>query len=517
MVAAVAALVLAFLLSYLITPLVRDVARRVGFVDRPDGQRKIQSSAVALGGGLAVLISAPLAVFLVMYWWGADLWIMTRMPSSLLGLGAGVLVLAVVGVIDDSIGMRGSHKLLFQVIAACLVMGAGFKIPRLMLLNIEIPLGNLGFLFTVVWLLGAINSLNLIDGLDGLAGSVGVVFCLTFGCMALMGLNYTDSIIAFAVAGGLLGFLRYNYAPASIYLGDTGSMMIGLVLGTIALRCSMKQAATLAFAAPLAIWSIPIFDSMAAIVRRTLTGRSIYATDRGHIHHVLLMHGWNATQAVALIVTLCSITSIGVLASLYYENEWLGVGVALVVLSLLIFSRLFGWVELLLLNSRLLGFGRRLSPFAAKTTGDIRHTSMALQGTLKWEEWWGTLAESAAKFHVVKMRLNLSLPRLHEEFYATWQKAGNHRRELLWQADIPLVVSGHPVGRLCVTGMQNENLASREMNQFIEFVETLETQLGSLIDEGLAASGKRLETVARPVTPMKPEAESVPPASAAQA
>lgn len=277
---AVSALVLAFLISYGLTPLIRDLAVRFDFVDRPDGQRKIQANPVSLGGGISLLIVTPLVVWLMGMWWGPDLWHTTLVPASLIGLVVAVVVLGIVGVLDDGRGLRGSYKLLWQVLAACLVMGAGFSIPSVQLFGVRIPLGILGSAFTVVWLLGAINSFNLIDGVDGLAGSVGVIFSISLGCMALMTDQYLDAIIAFSLAGALLGFLRYNFAPASIYLGDTGSMFIGLVLGTIALRCSMKQAATLAFAAPLAIWSIPMFDSMAAVLRRKLTGRSIYATGR---------------------------------------------------------------------------------------------------------------------------------------------------------------------------------------------------------------------------------------------
>ena len=157
-------------------------------------------------------------------------------------------------------------------------------------------------------------------------------------------------------------------------------MFIGLVLGTIALRCSMKQAATLAFAAPLAIWSIPMFDSMAAVLRRKLTGRSIYATDRGHIHHVLLTQGFSAPQAVGLISVLCIVTSTGALASLYYEEEWIGIAAVSLVIGLLIITRVFGHVELLLLNTRLLGFGRFISPFASTQKGDVRQTSLKSSG-----------------------------------------------------------------------------------------------------------------------------------------
>jgi UDP-GlcNAc:undecaprenyl-phosphate GlcNAc-1-phosphate transferase len=307
--------------------------------------------------------------------------------------------------------------------------------------------------------------------------------------MAVLTDQYLDAVIVFALAGALLGFLRFNFSPAVIYLGDTGSMIIGLVLGTIALRCSMKQAATLAFAAPLAIWSIPLFDSFAAVMRRKLTGRSIYATDRGHIHHVLLTRGLNAPQVVGLIGSLCLLTSAGAVAGLYFENEWLGVGVVLTVIGLLVLTRLFGNVELLLLNARLAGFGRFIAPFSGDPKSDVSHTSLSLQGSGRWEELWRALVESAERFHLVKMRLNLSLPRLHEDFFANWQRSGNHRRELLWQADIPLVVDDVPIGRLSVTGLQDASSASAEMSQFIDFVEVLESQLRAMIQQDLSRIG----------------------------
>lgn len=498
MAVAVAALVLAFLMSYALTPLIRNLAVKLDFVDRPDGHRKIQTKPVSLGGGLSLLLVTPVVVWLLSSWWGEDLFLTARRPMSLAGLGVAALVLGLVGVVDDWRGMRGSYKLLWQVLAACVIMGAGLKIPRVAFFGAEVPLGLLGSTLTVVWLLGAINSFNLIDGVDGLAGTVGVIFSIALGIMAVLTDQYLDAIIVFALAGALLGFLRFNYAPAVIYLGDTGSMVIGLVLGTIALRCSMKQAATLAFAAPLAIWSIPLFDSFAAVMRRKLTGRSIYATDRGHIHHVLLTRGLNAPQVVALIGGLCLITSAGAVAGVYYENELLGVGVVLVVIGLLVLTRLFGNVELLLLNTRLSGFGRFISPFSGPNDRGVSHASLSLQGSGRWEELWGALVESAERFHVVKMRLNLSLPRLHEDFFATWQRAGNHRRELLWQTDIPLVVDGMPVGRLCVTGLQDEASASAEMSQFIDFVEVLESQLRAMIQQDLMRVANRNAAAAAP-------------------
>jgi UDP-GlcNAc:undecaprenyl-phosphate GlcNAc-1-phosphate transferase len=240
-------------------------------------------------------------------------------------------------------------------------------------------------------------------------------------------------------------------------------------------------------------------------MRRKLTGRSIYSTDRGHIHHVLLTQGFSARGAVGLISALCIFTSAGALASLYFEQEWIGIAAVALVVSLLVLTRIFGHVELLLLNSRLLGFGRLLSPFSSPGNGNVRQTSLNLQGSRHWEDLWGALVEAAERFHVVKMRLNLSLPRLHEDFYATWHRSGHQRRELLWQTDIPLVVDGQPIGRLCVTGQPNADSASSAMSQFVEVVEGLESQLQLLIQQDL----RRLTSVdelpapvdARPAVP----------------
>ena len=363
---AIAAFLLAFVLSYLLTPLIRYLAMKVGFVDRPDGGRKLQSKPVALGGGLSLVIATPLAIGVIWWLMGKDAVELLGYNASyvrsyrmIISISTAAVILMIVGLVDDGIGMKGSHKLLFQFIAATLVAGIGLQVDQIDLLGKEFSLGYLGTLAAVIWLLASINSFNLIDGVDGLAGSVGVVFCLAVGSLSLVrGHSLFDPILVFSLAGAILGFLRYNFAPASIYMGDTGSMLVGLILGAITLRISTKQAATVAFVVPLAIWAIPIFDSFAAVVRRKLTGRSIYTTDRGHFHHVLLTRGMNSGQAVAFITSMCAITSIAAVASVVLEKSWIGFVAVILVIGFLIFSRVFGHVEFLLLNSRILGMGQ---------------------------------------------------------------------------------------------------------------------------------------------------------------
>jgi UDP-GlcNAc:undecaprenyl-phosphate GlcNAc-1-phosphate transferase len=491
---AASAFLLAFLISYAITPLVRALSNWLGFVDRPDGSRKIQARPVALGGGLAIIIAMPFAALLLIYLVGPDItYAMTRwvyddeFPWSYVGLGAAATILTMAGLVDDAVGMRGSQKLLWQFLAVSLVTGSGLHVVRLGIFNLEFDLWILGSVVTIVWLLASINSFNLIDGVDGLAGSVGVVFSLSLGILALHIGVLIEAIIAFALAGALLGFLRYNFAPASIYLGDTGSMFVGLILGAIAIRCSTKQAATLAFSVPLAIWAIPFFDSLAAVLRRRLTGRSIYTTDRGHFHHVLLTRGLGAGQAVALITGLCTVTSAAAVIGVIYGADWIAIGIVTCVIGVLVLTRVFGHVEFLLLNSQLLGFGRYLATTHNGRLCDSEERRISLQGSRQWEDLWGTLVESTDRFHLVTLTLNLTLPQLNEDFYATWRRHGTHRRELNWSVEIPFLFDQSPVGRLRAAGTQR-----MEMSEFVDFVESLESQLNHSIHQHIGNQSSRI-------------------------
>ena len=147
--------------------------------------------------------------------------------------------------------------------------------------------------------------------------------------------------------------LYFNFPPATVFLGDAGSMLIGLVAGSLAIRCSLKGPATVALAGPLAVWAIPFFDTGVAILRRKLTGRSIYTTDRGHLHHCLLRRSQTSWHAVSWIAILCMATSAGALATSYFNNEFFAIVATLSVLFTLVASGVFGHAEFLLLFSHL--------------------------------------------------------------------------------------------------------------------------------------------------------------------
>ena len=315
----------ALALCLLLTPLVRLIALRWGLVDEPDGRRKIHARPIPIAGGVAVLLTAGVvlaATFALGGPWRdavGDRWL------TLAGLAAAACVIAVVGVTDDYVGLRGRHKLVWQLVAVSIVIACGVEVRNIGLFGQTFDLGPLAIPFTVFWLLGAINSLNLIDGMDGLLGCVGSIICGCLAAMALMNGHFHVAAIAAAMAGSLLGFLCFNFPPATIFLGDCGSMLIGLVVGVLAIESSLKGPATVALASPMALLVIPILDTSAAIVRRKLTGRSIYTTDRGHLHHVLLRRGLSNRGVLLLVGGLSVVASVAAFFSLYLNSEVAGI------------------------------------------------------------------------------------------------------------------------------------------------------------------------------------------------
>ena len=185
------------------------------------------------------------------------------------------------GLVDDRFGLRGRQKLAGQIVAAGILIASGVVINRISLFGVEVELGLLAIPVTVLWLTGAINALNLLDGMDGMATVIGLILSLAICALAIMTNHMAVAVAALVFSVRCSASCSFNLAPAKIYLGDAGSMLIGIVVGCLSMRASVKGAGTVLLAAPLAVMTIPILDSLAAILRRRLAGQSIYAPDRG--------------------------------------------------------------------------------------------------------------------------------------------------------------------------------------------------------------------------------------------
>lgn len=466
----------------LLTPLVRMAAIRLGLVDRPDGRRKIHAQPIPVAGGVAVLITAATVLLggLVV----SDSWkdILGERWVTFVGLGAAAAVLAVIGVIDDYRGMRGSHKLLGQLVAVAIVIACGTEVRNIRLFDWNIELGVLAIPFTAFWLLGAINSLNLIDGMDGLLGCLGCIICASLAAMALHNGHLAAAAIAAAVSGALLGFLCFNFPPATIFLGDCGSMLIGLVVGVLAIESSLKGPATVALAAPAALLVIPILDTSAAIVRRKLTGRSIYSTDRGHLHHVLLRHGLSNRGVLLLVGSLCVVASTGALLSLYYHTESFALVSVLVIVGLLVVTRLFGHAEFLLIKERVLAVTFALRH--GHEHGRVHQSTVRLQGSANWSDVWQHVIGCAEQLELRQVCLDVNAPALHEGFHARWGRVPSDAEiRRLWRTEIPLAVQGQIIGRLEFAGLHDGEPVGEKISLVAKIVEDVELALAGLTSD----------------------------------
>jgi UDP-GlcNAc:undecaprenyl-phosphate GlcNAc-1-phosphate transferase len=287
-----------------LTPFVRDHTVKRGLVDRPGG-RKVHTSEMSRLGGVAIFAGFAVALLVEFagewfFGWRPTL---LRAGPPLWGTIAGLVVIFIVGVIDDVRGVSPGVKFGGQIAAASLPIAGGLLIDYVAnpLERGLVELGLWAIPVTLFWIVGFTNVINLIDGLDGLAAGVTAIAATSFLIMAAQMNTLVAAVIAAALIGACVGFLRYNFNPASIIMGDSGALFLGFALGTMSLAGVMKAVAAVTLAVPLLIIGVPVFDTASAIVRRWRHGRPIAEADNGHIHHRLLYRGFNQRQTVLII------------------------------------------------------------------------------------------------------------------------------------------------------------------------------------------------------------------------
>ena len=292
--------------SLLLTPIVRSAFRRLGIVDRPDQFRKFHSHAIPRGGGPVIALSYVSAFgVLILSPLNAGSLVQQHLPLMWQLMPAAGIVFTV-GLVDDLFGLRPRQKLLGQLVASGLVYWAGVRILEVA----EISLGGWSVPVTIVWLMACTNAFNLIDGIDGLATGIGLFASVTVLLSALLSQNISLALATAPLAGCLLGFLRYNFSPASIFLGDSGSLLIGFLLGCYSVIWSQKTTTVLGMAAPLMALAVPLFDTGLSIARRFLRLRPIFGADRGHIHHRLLELGFSPRRVALVLYGFAGLASI---------------------------------------------------------------------------------------------------------------------------------------------------------------------------------------------------------------
>ena len=293
----------ALVAGLLVTPVVRMLAHRLDLLDVPGDHRKVHQFPVPRLGGVAMVIAFGVGLALATLAAG-DLNAGGLDPNRAPAILAGVALLLVLGVIDDTRGMRALIKLAVQVAAALLAFGLGLSLDRLHFPWGVVELGPLALPITVAWIVGVINAVNLIDGLDGLASGVVLTVLGAFAVLAALdGVDPTLYLIA-ATIGAAAGFLAYNLHPATIIMGDTGSMFLGFVVAAVGISLAQDGVNPVPPWVPVIALGVPILDTIWAIIRRTARGDAFYVADRGHIHHQLLRLGLSQRDAMLTLTAV---------------------------------------------------------------------------------------------------------------------------------------------------------------------------------------------------------------------
>jgi UDP-GlcNAc:undecaprenyl-phosphate GlcNAc-1-phosphate transferase len=454
---------IAFFLSVILTPILRDVFRSYGVMDSPDNVRKVHKYPIPRVGGIAIAIAYTLAFVFAPAPQGSvlrdNLYLVWRLLPA-----AGVIFAT--GVIDDLFGLKPWQKLIGQFGGAVIAYFAGIRV----LIVVGIATEHWwSFPATVLWLLVCTNAFNLVDGMDGLAGGIGLFSTLTIFIASLVHGSPALALATFPLAGCLLGFLCYNFNPATIFLGDSGSLLIGFLLGCFGIIWTQKSATLLGMTAPLMALSIPILDTCLCIVRRALKRQPIFTADRGHIHHKLLDRGLTPRRAVLVVYSVCSLVAcFSLLQSTVRSNRLGGVITIIFCAVAWIGIQYLGYAEFSVAGKMLFSgdFQRTL-----KVQLELHTFEREIAKAETMEESWRLLQDTASRCGFRCERLFFD----GDCVFESGQEASDPGME--WRIRIPLLRSGY----LDLTRPFSSMISSGVVGPFVDVIHgSLEPKLEAL-------------------------------------
>ncbi len=459
----------AFVTSVMATLMVRALARRWGVLDHPDTDRKVHTRAVPRLGGVAIYLAffAPFLGILIFNHTISGQLFQYHLKEAIALFMASTLVLGV-GIVDDVRGLKARYKLLVQLFACSILIVAGYRI-----MSVSNPFGNtpivLGFLFlpvTLFWLMGSTNAFNLIDGLDGLAAGVGVFVCATLFFVALWFGNILMASFWASMGGALLGFLIFNRHPASIFLGDSGSLFLGFTIGAVALKGSQKSATVVALLIPVLALGLPIMDTTLAIIRRWYRGLPLTLGDREHLHHKLLSRGFSHRQAVQIMYGICVILALAAILMSASNNVASAMALGIVGVLAFAIAHLMGGLKL----SKFRGLFRLARPRGSRggTGAGARPRESALRlahSTVRKMErqesirgLWQVLTQALAQWEFDRASIIVEPPHAQngaEPLELRWARLSAHEsssnRDAQFSRHLSLRVHGVTVGHFTVT------------------------------------------------------------------
>lgn len=318
---------LAFAVSFAATPFAIKIAPKIGAIDIPKDQRRMHTKPMPRFGGISMFLGTEIALAVFFH----------DDPKVLTIILGGACIYAV-GVIDDLKGMKAKVKFALQILSAVVIFIGGIRIDFVRNFFNESEYlffpPWLSFFITILWVVGITNTVNLIDGLDGLAAGVASIASSCIAYTAVLSGQYEVAAAMLAVAGGALGFLPFNFHPAKIFMGDSGSLYLGFMIAAVSILGSTKGATLISTIVPFLVLGLPIFDTAFAIIRRWVNGYPIMQADKGHIHHRIMATGIGQRRTVLIMYCISAI--MGMIAILVVQRMFVEAAVLVVVAAIMV-------------------------------------------------------------------------------------------------------------------------------------------------------------------------------------
>jgi len=326
--------IIAMFSAVTLTPIVRRISERYGWLDDPGDERRLHKKAVPRLGGIAIFVTVLISLAALSLIDNAVTQALGSMRTEFLTLLIPGTIIFLLGVYDDLHSVPARYKLILQVMTGVLVYVLGGRIEILSVPfvgGVELS-GLVSCALTMFWIVGITNAFNLIDGMDGLAAGAALFAALAMLIISLLLGNPFVTVMSTILAGALIGFLRYNFNPASIFLGDSGALFIGFALATLSVQGAQKASTAIAVAIPVLAFGLPILDTGLALARRFISGRPIFEADREHIHHMMLAQGWSQRRVALVLYAVCAF--FGLLTLLFVNEARRTTGFALFVVGI---------------------------------------------------------------------------------------------------------------------------------------------------------------------------------------
>jgi len=399
--------VISLVLSLALTPLAGRFGVMVGAVDEPD-ERKVHTKSIPRFGGPAIVLSFLLTLSFTSLFINnnvSDLLVLNKQTGLLL---LGALIVFGAGLFDDLHRLRWSIKLLLQIFGATAAFLGGLAISHLDFFGLSLDFGVFSYAVTVFWFLLFINAVNLIDGLDGLAAGITFFACAVMVIFSIVIKNCLVACLFTALAGSTLGFLRYNFNPASIFLGDGGSYFLGYAIAALSIMGSTKSHMGAIILIPLVGMGVPLFDTLLSPIRRFIFGQDMFNPDKGHVHHKLVEMGLSTRKAVLLIYGISVALLVFSLILVNFRNEQIGLYLSILAIPSILFLRKLRYFEYFT-SDKIFGWLNDLTDEAGLKRD--RRTFLSMQMNIinseTLEELWRSIIKAGEKINFSSMSLEL--------------------------------------------------------------------------------------------------------------